>query len=72
MRKWCADRYERYPVTPDDMNFYYERYIDGKHTCALTMVDGDNIVGYITLRIPSDDTTERRLGFVIVDDARRG
>lgn len=72
MRKWCADRYERYPVTPDDMNSYYERYIDGKHTCALTMVDGDNIVGYITLRIPSDDTTERRLGFVIVDDARRG
>ena len=50
MRKWCADRYERYPVTPDDMNFYYERYIDGKHTCALTMVDGDNIVGYITRR----------------------
>lgn len=20
MRQWCADRYERYPVTPDDMN----------------------------------------------------
>lgn len=25
MRQWCADRYERYPVTPEDMNTYYER-----------------------------------------------
>ncbi len=30
MRQWCADRYERYPVTPEDMNSYHERYIDGQ------------------------------------------
>lgn len=72
MRQWCADRYEHYPVTPDDMNAYYERYIDGQRLCALTMVDGDDIVGYITLRIPSDDSMEQRLGFVIVDDSKRG
>ena len=23
MRQWCADRYERYPVTPEDMNTYH-------------------------------------------------
>lgn len=72
MRQWCADRYERYPVTPEDMNRYYERYIDGQHSRALTMVDGSDIVGYITLRIPADDPEEQRLGFVIVDDSRRG
>ncbi len=72
MRQWCADRYEHYPVTPEDMNRYYERYIDGQRSCALTMVDGSDIVGYITLRIPSDDTAEQRLGFVIVDDSKRG
>ncbi len=72
MRQWCADRYEHYPVTPDDMNAYYKRYIDGQRSCALTMVDGDDIVGYITLRIPSDDSREQRLGFVIVDDSKRG
>lgn len=72
MRQWCADRYEHYPVTPDDMNAYYERYIDGQRSCALTMVDGDDIVGYITLRIPSNDSREQRLGFVIVDDSKRG
>lgn len=72
MRQWCADRYERYPVTPEDMNTYHAKYIDGQCSRALTMTDGDDIVGYITLRTPADDSTEQRLGFVIVDDSKRG
>jgi len=72
MRQWCADRYERYPVTPEEMNTYHERNIDGQRSLALTMTDSDDIVGYITLRIPADDPTEQRLGFVIVDDSKRG
>lgn len=72
MRQWCADRYERYPVTPGDMNRYHERYIDGQRSRALTLTDGEDIVGYITLRTPEDNPTEQRLGFVIVDDSKRG
>ena len=72
MRQWCADRYEHYPVTPENMNTYHARYIDGQRTRALTMTDGDNIVGYITLRTPAGNPTEQRLGFVIVDDSKRG
>ena len=72
MHQWCADRYERYPVTPEDMNTYHERNIDGQHSRALTMTDGDDIVGYITLRTPADNPAEQRLGFVIVDDSKRG
>lgn len=72
MRQWCADRYERYPVTPEDMNAYHAMYIDGQRSRAMTMTDGDDIVGYITLRTPADDSTEQRLGFVIVDDSKRG
>lgn len=72
MRQWCADRYERYPVTPEDMNTYHALYIDGQRSRALTMVDGNEVVGYITLRNPADDLTEQRLGFVIVDDSKRG
>lgn len=72
MRQWCADRYERYPITPDDMNSYHQQYIDGHNSIALTMVDGEEIVGYITLRTPADDLSEQRLGFVIVDDSKRG
>lgn len=72
MRQWCADRYEHYPVTPEDMNTYHERYIDGQHSRALTMTAGDDIVGYITLRTPAANPMEQRLGFVIVDDSKRG
>lgn len=72
MRQWCADRYEHYPVTPEDMNAYYERYIDGQRSRALTMMDDNEVAGYITLRIPSDDSSEQRIGFVIVDDSKRG
>lgn len=72
MRQWCADRYDRYPVMPEDINSYHEKYIDGQQSRALTMIDGDEIVGYITLRTPADDSTEQRLGFVIVDDSKRG
>lgn len=72
MRQWCADRYEHYPVTPEEMNTYYDRYIDGQRSRSLTMVDNGDIVGYITLRNPADNPTEQRLGFVIVDDSKRG
>ena len=72
MRQWCADRYEHYPVTPEDMNTYHDRYIDGINSRALTMTDGDDIAGYITLRNPADNPAEQRLGFVIVDDSKRG
>lgn len=72
MRQWCADRYEHYPVTPEDMNAYYEQYIDGETSRAMTMCDGNEVLGYITLRIPADDSSEQRIGFVIVDDSKRG
>ena len=71
-RQWCADRFERYPVTPGDMYAYFERHIDGQRARALTMTDGDDIAGYITLRTPADNPAEQRLGFVIVDDSKRG
>ena len=71
MRQWCADRYSHYPLTPEDMNSYHRRYIDGQRSRALTMTVGDEVVGYFTLRTPASDTTEQRLGFVIVDDSKR-
>ena len=72
MRQWCADRYSRYPVTADDINSHHDRYIDGHSSIALTMVDAAEVIGYITLRKPTPENSEWRLGFVIVDDEKRG
>ncbi len=36
------------------------------------MVDAAEVIGYITLRNPTPENSEWRLGFVIVDDEKRG
>lgn len=69
-RQWSADRYDRYPITPDDMNSYYDR---NKGTFAMTAFDESGVVGHFTLRYPREqDQSEVRLGFVIIDDEKRG
>ena len=67
-RLWSADRYENFPVRPEDMMRQYEG--DDKYT--LTAIAGENVVGHILLRYPTDDKSIMRLGFIIVDDTKRG
>lgn len=71
-RQWCADRYERYPITPEDMNAYYDGERDSERSWAMTAFDDTGVVGHLTMRFPQDNQEELRLGFVIVDDQRRG
>lgn len=69
-RQWSADRYESYPITADDMNNYYSQYSD-KDLYKLTAVDKNGIIGHLTIRFIDDARKIARLGFVIVDDAKR-
>lgn len=70
-RQWSADRYEKYPITPDDMNHYYSQYNDDE-LYKLAAVDEDEIIGHLTIRFIDDAKKVARLGFVIVDDTKRG
>lgn len=70
-RQWSADRYERYPITADDMIDYYSHYGDDE-LIKLTAVENDEIIGHLTIRFIDDKRKIARLGFVIVDDAKRG
>ena len=67
-RLWSADRYKDYPAQSDDMMKQYE----GDNMFPLTAVVGEEIVGHILLRFPSEDKSVIRFGFVIVDDSKRG
>ena len=71
-RQWCADRYDRYPLTPADMNAYYNQMETNDTIWGMTAFDETGVVGHFTMRFPSDDKKEIRLGFVIVDDSKRG
>ena len=45
---------------------------EGDNMYPLTAVAGEEIVGHILLRHPSEDKSVIRFGFVIVDDSKRG
>lgn len=70
-RQWSADRYERYPITANDMYNYYSQYNDDE-LYKLTAVWQNEIIGHLTIRFIDDARKITRLGFVIVDDTKRG
>ncbi len=75
-RKWTSDRYDHYPISEADMN---HKYIDLNGDCpdadnfyAMTAFDESGIVGSLILRYTDEARTAVRLGFIIVDDTKRG
>lgn len=71
-RQWCADRYESYPITPEDMNGMYDRERFSDAFFEMTAFDESGIVGHLTMRFVDEEKTVLRFGFVIVDRERRG
>lgn len=72
-RQWSADRYEKFPISAEDMNLYYDRDKDNENIWGMTAFDNCGIIGHFTMRFPDEHNhDEIRLGFVIVDDTKRG
>ena len=71
-RKWCADRYESYPIYEGDMNAHYDamEYMDSFF--PMTAFDETGVVGHLFMRFNDEEKKILRFGFVIVDDAKRG
>ena len=67
-RLWSADRYKEFPAQQEEMMEQYK----GDNMYPLTAVVGEEIMGHILLRFPSEDKSVIRFGFVIVDDSKRG
>ena len=75
-RKWTSDRYDTYPITAEDMN---RKYVDFNGDCVepdnfypMTAFDESGVVGHLIMRFTNDKKSVLRLGFVIVDDSKRG
>ena len=75
-RKWSSDRYGAYPITSDDIN---HKYMECNGDCEepdnfypMTAVTAEGPVGHLILRYTDDAKKIIRIGFVIVDDTRRG
>lgn len=72
LRKWSADRYDAYPVTPEDMNRQYAGHEQSDTVYPMTAEDEAGVVGHLIMRFPDEGKKVLRFGFVIVDDSRRG
>ena len=72
--KWSADRYNKFPLTEDDINGSYEPQKASGRFIPLTAVDdADNVVGHIIIRYPKEDNDSSvRFGFVIANPTLRG
>ena len=75
-RKWTSDRYDTYPITAEDMN---RKYVDFNGDCVepdnfypMTAFDESGVVGHLIMRFTDKEKAVLRLGFVIVDDSKRG
>ncbi|WP_294752759.1 GNAT family protein [uncultured Ruminococcus sp.] len=70
-RLWCADRYEKYPISAADMTAMYDECGKTGAFFPMTAVEED-IVGHLILRYTDEKHETVRFGFVIVDNAVRG
>lgn len=71
-RQWVADRYEKYPISPEDMNEHYEKVAYEDNFYQMTAFDETGVVGHLIMRFVDEEKEVLRFGFVIVDDKKRG
>jgi len=72
-RFWCADRFDHYPITPDDLNDQYDSSEGSGDVYHFTAYDEQGVAGHINIRFPNPgDIDTVRFGYVILDDSRRG
>lgn len=73
LKLWSADRYNTFPLTPLDINNFYEFCLTTDKIYPYTLVDDNKVVGHFILRVPDKNVPSTlRLGFVIVNSSLRG
>ncbi len=72
--KWSADRFNKYPLSGDDMNESYAPQIGtGRFFPIVAVDDNGDAIGHFIIRYPrDDDDSSVRFGFIVVDPALRG
>ena len=72
--KWSADRFNKYPLSGEDINENYAPHLHTGRFIPLTAVDDNgDAIGHFIIRYPrDDDDSSIRFGFVIIDPALRG
>ena len=70
--KWCANRFEHFPITAEELVEHYMQNGAPDLLYPLTAFDEDGIAGQLFLRFLDDEKTDVRFGFIVVSPDRRG
>ncbi len=72
--KWSADRFNKFPLSENDINENYAPQLETKRFFPITAVDeNENLLGHFIIRYPNEkDDSSVRFGFVIVNPDFRG
>lgn len=71
-RMWSADQYDNYPISPEDMLHYYCDKISQGPFYPLIFEEKGKPIGHMILRYPTSDQKLIRLGFIVLDNKKRG
>ncbi len=69
---WCAGLFGEYPLTEKKINDYYDALQNNPTYWGMTAEDEQGVMGHISVRFVDEKKKVVRLGFVLVDDDRRG
>lgn len=69
LRLWSGDRYNKYPISAEDMNRFYMECEEQGDFYEMTALDETGIVGHFTLRSVEENPY---LCFVIIDPKKQG
>lgn len=71
-KKWCSIRLDKYPIDEYMLNSYFRQYDQDDCYWGMTAFDESGIVGHLTMKLTGEDKKTVRLGFIIIDDSKRG
>lgn len=72
LQKWSAGTFGNYPLTAEKFHAYYANLENSSDFFELTAIDETCPVGHLFMKLMDEKMTTVRLGFVIVDDSKRG
>ena len=59
-RQWCADRYDRYPISGADINAHYAGFADADWFYPMTAFDETGVVGHLIMRFTDKEKKIRQ------------
>ena len=69
--QWCAG-YMEYPLTAEGLDAYYKKEENNDSYWTMVAFDETGVVGQFIMRFKDEEKKLVRLGFIVVDSAKRG